>query len=175
MSKEDKRTLNQIYIKTQLYRVVRYPIYDTRYSFNDDIIQHLLDINCLEIFKYHPLYKDDYSVDCIRLTEAGTEHITENTNYYIQKRLRESEKRNKRQCRNESLDHYIRERNPCMGNKLTRHGGKVICTECNAINKPCEHGEEFLQQLPVTARPPKANASKTRWKTFKEMFFKDKK
>lgn len=175
ISKEEKRVLNKVYIKTQLHKIVRYPIYDTRYSFDDDIIQCLLDKNFLEVFKYHPWYNDDCSIDCIRLTDIGKDHITDNTNYYIQKRKREIEKSSKRQVHQNSIDHYNRERNPWMGNKLTRNGGKVICTECCAINKPCEHGTEFHQKLPVSARPPKATASKARWKAFKEMFIKDAK
>lgn len=62
------------------------------------------------------------------------------------------------------------ERNFLTGNKLNRNGQKEMCKKCLAINVPCSHKKEEKVMLSFKARPPRKNASKTKWIDFLEKF-----
>jgi hypothetical protein len=168
MSKSDIRLLNNVYRRSKL-GLLRYPLSenDSLYSESDHIRQ-LLESGHLFVTSSDRNGKLGY--ERLEVSNQGKKFVSDNTKWYVGKKIKDRKASIDRSHRRSDIDFYKHERNPFMGRKLVRDGGKVICTECNAINKPCEHGEEFLQTLPPDARPPKSNASKTRWKAFKNLF-----
>lgn len=96
-------------------------------------------------------------------------YLTNHTRYYVTMKL---EERRKSQLDRERFTHnfdYKYERNPWLGDKLNRNGGKDICPKCFVINVPCDCGVDTIR-LPPSARVPRKNASKSKWKTFKLIF-----
>lgn len=170
MNKSDIRLLNNVYRRSKL-GLLRYPLSENDALYADsEHIKKLLESGHLIIKSTDRIGKLGY--ERIEVSKLGKQFVSDNAKWYVGKKLKDRKASAERNRRRSDIDFYKHERNPFMGSKLIREGGKVICTECNAINKPCEHGDEFLQRLPPDARPPKANASKTRWKAFKNLFIR---
>lgn len=170
MRKSDIRLINAVYRESHL-GLPRYPLSQTHALFGQkDAIEALLASGdlCVQDRSLTP----SLSVAILAVPDTNQHCVSERTRLYVTKNRKERQAARQRNERRSHIDFYKRERNPWMGFRLKRNGGKTICTQCRAINKPCEHGEEFLFSLPVEARPPKANASETRWKAFEARFLK---
>lgn len=173
VSKEDIRLINKVYQHSKRF-MLRWPLSESdinRYNYDIDKINSAIERGILSVIntEVHPYVH----VDVLRVSVDYEIFVSQNTRYFVDQKKEERETRRLKQQRAGYVDHYKHERDPFEGWKLTNGGGKYICTECMALNKPCEHGKEFIKKLPPEARVPKANASKTRWKHFKEMFIKD--
>lgn len=96
-------------------------------------------------------------------------YLTDHTRYYVTMKLEERRKSCKERERIAHNFDYKYERNPWLGDKLNRNGGKDICPKCFVVNVPCDCGVDHIR-LPPSARVPRKNASKTKWKTFKLRF-----
>lgn len=168
MDKQSIKTLNSVY-RTSRLRLLRYPLSESSdLSRDQGMIDKLIRSGHLAV-RQKPI-TPSLSVDILAVSELGECHVSANTKWYVAQARHKAKVLAKRNKRMLDVDFYKHERNPFLGGKLRRHGGKTICTECYAVNKPCGHGEAFLRALPVDARPPRANASKTRWKAFAERF-----
>lgn len=163
-----EKTLNAVYLRSGLV-MLRYPLSESEAkSLDQKAVETLIGSGDLVIAK-RPVSRS-LSVDVLRVTDQGAAKVSPKTKWYLRQRQDKAKLRAKRNRRMTDVDHYKHERNPFMGSRLRRGGGKTICTQCHAVNKPCKHGDAFLKSLPVDARPPKANASKTRWNAFCERF-----
>lgn len=166
MDRNLKRLLNKIFITSKL-KVVTYPIKDSSvFIDNTHSIDQLLSMGFISIVPYTP----SASWDIIVVSDIALPYITERSKGYVNSELRNREHKKVRAERRTSVNWYKRDRDPWMGQRLTRHGSKEMCIVCNAINKPCEHTEQYKVTLPVEARPPKISASKKKWRTFKKLF-----
>lgn len=96
-------------------------------------------------------------------------YLTDHTRYYVTMKLEERRKKCKERERIAHNFDYKYERHPWLGDKLNRNGGKDICPKCFVVNVPCDCGVDTIR-LPPSARVPRKNASKTKWKTFKLRF-----
>lgn len=173
VSKKDIRLINKVYQHSKRF-MLRWPLSESdlnRFNYDLSEIESAIDRGILSVVnkEVHPYVK----VDVLQVQEDHEQHVSQNTLHFLDQKREEKEASRKEMQRRGYVDHYKHERDPFEGWKLTNGGGKYICTECMALNKPCEHGKEFIKKLPPEARVPKANASKTRWKQFKEMFIKD--
>ena len=173
ISKKDIRLINKVYQHRKRF-MLRWPLSESDISrFNYDINQlnNAIDRGILSVIKTQVF--PNVHVDVLRVSEEYEKHVSQNTKYFVAQKKEERESRSLKEQRAGYVDHYKHERDPFEGWKLTNGGGKYICTKCMALNKPCEHGKEFIKKLPPEARVPKANASKTRWKQFRELFLKN--
>ena len=173
VSKEDIRLINKVYQHSKRF-MLRWPLSEAdinRYNYDIDKINSAIERGIL-VVRRKQMFPSVES-DVLRVHEDYEQHVSLNTLHFLDQKREEKEISRKEMQRRGYIDHYKHERDPFEGWKLTNGGGKYICTVCMALNKPCEHGKEFIKKLPPEARVPKANASKTRWKQFKEMFIKD--
>lgn len=123
---------------------------------NIEIVKSLLDKGYLE---FKPM-KLASKLEFLSVSQKGMEYVS-NKNIQTTKELV-----NNRIKANEKSKRMDKVR------KYKASGNKRICCKCLKINVPCEHDEESKFFLPKSARPPRKNASKKRWKDFMELFFK---
>lgn len=173
VTKKDIRLINKVYQHSKRF-MLRWPLSESdlaRFDYDIEEIKKAIGAGILEVVEKQVF--PYVVIDVLVVTKDCEKYVTTNTLHYLDIKKEEKKKRSEEQQRRGYVDHYKYERNPFEGWKLRNAGEKNICTVCMTLNKPCEHGKEFIKKLPPEARVPKANASKTRWKAFKEMFLKD--
>lgn len=95
--------------------------------------------------------------------------LSEHTVEHVNKNVAEKKKSFERIKRINHIDDYIRERDPWLGSKLRNHGQRYICPECLKVNVPCDCNVDTKRLCP-TAKLPRKNASKKKWKDFRNHF-----
>jgi len=173
VSKKDIRLINKVYQHSKRF-MLRWPLSDSdlnRFNYDLSEIESAIDRGILVVAKKQMF--PSVVIDVLEVKEDYEQYVSQNTLHFLDQKREAKEASRKEIQRRGYVDHYKHERNPFEGWKLRNAGEKNICTVCLALNKPCKHGTEFIKKLPPDARVPKANASKTRWKQFKELFLKD--
>lgn len=173
VKKKDIRLINKVYQHSKRF-LLRWPLSDAdvrRHQYHIEELNSAIDSGILTVVKKQLF--PSVEVDVLVVHEDYEQYVSANTLHFLDIKKDEKQRRSEKDQRSGYVDHYKYERNPHMGWKLTNDGGKYICTECMALNRPCEHGKEFIKKLPPEARVPRVNASKTRWKEFKKRFLKN--
>lgn len=105
----------------------------------------------------------------IKPTQYIELYLSETTHYYVNLKLKEQKKAIERNKRLGHIDQYVHERDPWLGFKLRTQGQRYICPECLKVNVPCNCDVD-KKRLHVTAKLPRKNASKKKWKEFRNKF-----
>lgn len=128
-----------------------------------DTIMMLVDDGYFEIVK--PLQY----VESIKPTPLVIDLIDDKSHYYVEYKNAERLTRINNQSRKSHIFDYVHERNPWLGYKLRNQGQRTICPECLKVNVPCDCSVN-KKELSPKARVPRKNASKKKWKEFRNLF-----
>jgi len=173
ISKKDIRLINKVYQHSKRF-MLRWPLSESdlnRFDYDLSEIESAIDRGILIVSAKRMF--PNVEIDVLRVQKDFEPYVSNNTLYFLDQKREEKEASRKQMQRLDHIDEYKHERNSFEGWNLRNAGEKNICTVCMALNKPCEHGKKYIKKLPPEARVPKASASKTRWKQFKELFLKD--
>ena len=128
-----------------------------------DIIMKLVDDG------YFKIIKSLQCVEFINTTPLAIEYIDDKSKYYVEYKNSERSIIFERASRKSHIFDYVYERNPWLGSKLRNQGQRYICPECLKVNVPC-HCNTEKKTLSPKARVPRKNASKQKWKEFRNLF-----